>query len=187
MVDPLVNMMAAIPDPIGPELKAFVAKLAAKHAPDVDAEGEWFLDPSHPAWMLAIRWFPGLTRRAIEDDPIMVDQAMREFRMCQACREGDRKPDGSAHTCLLAKEPWEGDQRHPGGSKHFYLVYKRLPYIEGQGQRFEWTKQQCPGKTKRAAQIAELKGTMRDIGGGLMAAEVDDYDAGTRFARRAHS
>jgi len=187
LVDPLVDMMAAIPDPIGPELQAFVAQLAAKHAPDVDAEGEWYLDPGHPAHMLAMRWFPGLTRKAIAADPITVDQAMREFRMCRACREGDKKPDGSTYGCILGKEPWEGDVRHPGGSKHFFLVYKRLPYIEGQGQRYEWTKQQCQSKAKRSATIAELTGAMHDIGGGLMAAEVDDYDAGTTYARRSRA
>lgn len=165
----LIDMTIPAVEPMGPELQAYVEQLAAKYGPEhIDDDTLWYTDPARPAWLLAMRWFPGLTREAIRRDPITADQAMREFKACRACKSWER--------CRLE---WQGadtsvphDALLPSGSKHFYLAYARLPYVEGEVGRWEWRKRRCESQAQRAAQIAEVSGAMRDIGGGIRAVEV---------------
>jgi hypothetical protein len=146
------------------DLTSYLDTLAARHGATLDAGSEWWTDPDSPTWAMVVRCFPGITRAAVRRDGIMADQALREFRMCKGCKEGQPNGKGGTHTCTLGKAPWEGDVLHPGGSYHAYLVYVMLPYAEGETQRGEWRKRECQGRERRAEAIATVMGRIVSVG-----------------------
>ena len=159
------------PEQFGAELTAHLESLAAKHGAALDDGSAWWTHEGSAGVRVAIRWFPGLTYDAVKRDPLTADQACREYRMCRECDEGKPDGKGGVRKCPLGKAPWEGDVLHPGRSARHYLIYEHI-YDES-GPRYQWSKRECRSKERRAQEIAEREGRMRDIGGGMRGVEVE--------------
>jgi hypothetical protein len=123
----------------------------------------WFHDPDAKQWREMRRWFPELTEDDVRADPFMVDQAINEWRECDNCQMGRPDSKGGVLPCNLKRFT----------SDRFYLTHVRLPQHDGEPERWEWRKHQCPGTEARLQEIATLEKRWQTVGG-MKAVEVED-------------
>ncbi len=161
------------PQPLG-DVTAKVQALADKRSRGILP---WTSLPHSEEREIARRYFPEITDEAIRKDPEAIAHAVWQIQQCLKCQLGRRQADGRIGRCNLGEEPDVFDPNGYGGTKMHRLKHKKLPYMEGEAIRYEWTMVRCAGPEQTALELAEMK----DIGGGMRGVEVDDdYDAGTR-------
>ena len=162
------------PQHIG-EVAAAVGKMAERHAGERRGEAGpispvWWSSSNSPEWRRFAEWFGGVSREEVAADPFDADQALREALLCSGCRASEPVPGlaGGHDDCPLGPEPWAGQPMHPGGTKNWFLVPKR---IGGKDGALEWRKRRCPGRHLRQQGLKQ--GEYRDIGGGMRVREVE--------------